>query len=81
MFIFIIHILQKGEQQVSRTAKSILSLYGLIIVVMLGLVYLQKIVWLDFLYYCSYIKLTITLIKYIPQVCVILFLHIYLNWL
>lgn len=24
--------------------------------------------WLDFLYYCSYVKLTITLIKYIPQV-------------
>ena len=23
--------------------------------------------WLDFLYYCSYIKLTITLIKYVPQ--------------
>jgi cystinosin len=23
--------------------------------------------WLDFLYYCSYIKLAITLIKYIPQ--------------
>jgi len=58
---------EKGDQQVSRTAKSIMSLYGLIIAVLLVLVYLQKIVWLDFLYYCSYIKLTITLIKYIPQ--------------
>ena len=25
------------------------------------------IVWLDFLFYCSYVKLGITLIKYIPQ--------------
>ncbi|CAH1736060.1 unnamed protein product [Aphis gossypii] len=58
---------EKGDQQVSRTAKSIMSFYGLIIAVLLVLVYLQKIVWLDFLYYCSYIKLTITLIKYIPQ--------------
>lgn len=23
--------------------------------------------WLDFLYYCSYVKLSITLIKYVPQ--------------
>lgn len=71
---YLYYILQKGDQQVSRTAKSIMSFYGLIIVVLLVLVYLQKIVWLDFLYYCSYIKLTITLIKYIPQVCVTLFL-------
>ncbi|XP_015370546.1 PREDICTED: cystinosin homolog isoform X3 [Diuraphis noxia] len=58
---------EKGEQQVSRTAKSIMSFYGLLIAILLVLVYLQKIVWLDFLYYCSYIKLSITLIKYIPQ--------------
>ncbi|XP_025199144.1 cystinosin homolog isoform X2 [Melanaphis sacchari] len=58
---------EKGDQQVSRTAKSIMSFYALIIAISLVLVYLQKIVWLDFLYYCSYIKLTITLIKYIPQ--------------
>jgi cystinosin len=58
---------EKGDQQVSRTAKSIISFYGLLIAILLVLVYLQKIVWLDFLYYCSYIKLTITLIKYIPQ--------------
>ena len=27
------------------------------------------ITWLSVLYYCSYIKLAVTLIKYIPQVC------------
>jgi len=28
----------------------------------------QKISWLDYLYYFSYIKLGVTLVKYIPQV-------------
>lgn len=28
----------------------------------------NKLSWLDFLYYTSYVKLAITLIKYIPQV-------------
>lgn len=63
-------ILQKGDQQVSWTAKAIMSLYGIILFVLLVFVNLEKVAWLDFLYYCSYIKLTITLIKYIPQVSV-----------
>lgn len=28
----------------------------------------KKITWLEYLYYFSYIKLAVTLIKYIPQV-------------
>ena len=28
-----------------------------------------KLHWLDFLYVASYVKLAITLLKYIPQVC------------
>lgn len=28
----------------------------------------EVIIWLDFLYICSYVKLSITLIKYVPQV-------------
>lgn len=28
----------------------------------------KQITWLDFLYYCSYIKLAVTLTKYVPQV-------------
>lgn len=28
----------------------------------------NQISWLDFLYYCSYIKLAVTLTKYVPQV-------------
>ncbi|XP_050434646.1 cystinosin homolog isoform X2 [Adelges cooleyi] len=58
---------ERGDQQVSRTAKLILLLYSVIVAVLLIIVNLQTISWLDFLYYCSYIKLSITLIKYIPQ--------------
>jgi len=32
--------------------------------------------WLSVLYYCSYIKLAVTLIKYIPQVCSALIDHL-----
>lgn len=38
------------------------------VVVFFVLVFTDVWHWLDFLYACSYIKLTITLIKYIPQV-------------
>ena len=37
------------------------------VVIILILAISSVIVWLNFLYYCSYVKLGITLIKYIPQ--------------
>uniref|UniRef100_A0A1B6DT44 Cystinosin homolog n=1 Tax=Clastoptera arizonana TaxID=38151 RepID=A0A1B6DT44_9HEMI len=58
---------EKGDQRVSTTAKSILFAFFLIFASTLGLAINRNIEWLDFLLYCSYIKLTITLIKYIPQ--------------
>ncbi|XP_039295502.1 cystinosin homolog isoform X2 [Nilaparvata lugens] len=58
---------ESGAQRVSTTARSILFLFFLIITTTLGLTLFEKLAWLDFIYYCSYIKLTITLIKYIPQ--------------
>ncbi|XP_074101022.1 cystinosin-like isoform X1 [Cotesia typhae] len=56
-----------GTQKVSVTARIIHGLFtaATIILIVLGVV--GKIKWLDFLYSCSYIKLIITLIKYIPQ--------------
>lgn len=62
-------IYERGDQRVSTTARIILGIFGVAIVVFGILVGTNVIQWLDFLYYCSYIKLTITLIKYIPQVC------------
>ncbi|XP_054274159.1 cystinosin homolog [Macrosteles quadrilineatus] len=58
---------ERGSQRVSTTARSILVAFFLIFVTCLGLALFNYIDWLDFLYDCSYIKLTITLIKYIPQ--------------
>lgn len=48
-------------------ARSILGIFTAAVVVFFVLVITETFHWLDFLYACSYIKLTITLIKYIPQ--------------
>lgn len=58
---------ESADQRVSTTARSILAAFFLIFITSLGLALFNVIEWLDFLYYCSYIKLTITLIKYVPQ--------------
>ncbi|XP_053946213.1 cystinosin homolog isoform X3 [Anastrepha ludens] len=72
MFATILSITQcflyeRGDQKVSKTASGILGTYALIVVVSAILVAVDVIHWLDFLYYCSYIKLSITIIKYVPQ--------------
>lgn len=61
-------VYERAEQRVSLTARSILGLFFVLVVIFTVLALTDVIHWLDFLYYCSYIKLTITLIKYIPQV-------------
>lgn len=58
---------QRAEQRVSVTARSILGVYAILVAVFAILAGTQIIHWIDFLTYCSYIKLSITLIKYIPQ--------------
>lgn len=60
--------LQRADQKVSRIVKLILSAYYVIVFTSGVCAYIDKIEWLDFFYYCSYIKLSVTLIKYIPQV-------------
>ncbi|KAK9720581.1 PQ loop repeat [Popillia japonica] len=61
------YIYERGEQRVSITAKTILGIFSLFLLISIILSSVDVIHWLDFLYYCSYVKLTITLIKYIPQ--------------
>ncbi|CAL4067522.1 unnamed protein product, partial [Meganyctiphanes norvegica] len=60
-------VYERGDQQVSKTARWIISAISVstIIAVILGVS--KAVQWLDFLYFISYIKLFITLIKYIPQ--------------
>lgn len=58
---------ERGNQRVSYTAQALLGIFSLTILVTLVLAFVEKMVWLDFLYTISYIKLAITLLKYVPQ--------------
>ena len=62
-----ITLLQRGSQTISKTCRIILVLMALFFVAILVSAFAQALSWLDFLTYASYIKLFITLIKYIPQ--------------
>ena len=63
------NVFQRGEQRLSRTAVILLILTWLFAIVTLFLSVGHVITWLTYLYYFSYIKLGISIIKYIPQVC------------
>lgn len=65
--VFQCFIYDRGDQQISKTAKSIISTIALVSAVMILLSAVSVVSWLEFLYYLSYVKLFITLIKYIPQ--------------
>ncbi|XP_076640559.1 lysosomal cystine transporter cystinosin isoform X1 [Colletes latitarsis] len=65
--IFQCFIYETGTQRVSTTARIIHGIFAVIVLCTIILAAVQILDWLDFLYYCSYIKLCITLIKYIPQ--------------
>lgn len=67
-FILLLNFFKRGEQNISKTATGLLSLFILFVIICAGLAGGNVIHWLDFLYYCSYVKLTITIIKYVPQV-------------
>ncbi|XP_050342866.1 cystinosin homolog isoform X2 [Nymphalis io] len=58
---------ERDNQRVSMTARGILSAFVSVVIITASLGAASKVAWLDFLYYCSYIKLCITLIKYVPQ--------------
>ncbi|XP_039749158.1 cystinosin homolog isoform X1 [Pararge aegeria] len=60
-------IYEREDQRVSNVGRSILGAFSGVVIVTASLGAANKIEWLDFLYYCSYIKLCITLIKYVPQ--------------
>lgn len=61
-------IYERGQQRVSNLARIILGIYGIAAVVFSILGGTDVVHWLDFLYFCSYVKLSITIMKYIPQV-------------
>ena len=59
---------KRGGQTVSRISWVLLLISWTFALVSLFVAVAKVITWLDYLYYFSYIKLGITLIKYIPQV-------------
>jgi len=58
---------ERGNQRVSWTVRVILTVFAVFVLISLILAWTDVIKWLDFLTFCSYVKLTITLIKYVPQ--------------
>ncbi|XP_070591530.1 cystinosin isoform X2 [Erythrolamprus reginae] len=65
--IFQCLIYERGAQKVSRVAIAFLVAAWLFVFTTLAVTLAQQITWLQFLFYFSYIKLGITLIKYFPQ--------------
>lgn len=60
-------IYERGGQKVSKVAFGLLVIGWTFALVSLFVAVAQKITWLEYLYYFSYIKLGVTLVKYIPQ--------------
>ncbi|XP_030583822.1 cystinosin [Archocentrus centrarchus] len=60
-------VYERGGQRISWTALVLLGIGWTFALISLFLAVAKQITWLDYLYYFSYIKLAVTLIKYIPQ--------------
>ncbi|CAB4027218.1 Cystinosin [Paramuricea clavata] len=61
-------IYERGNQVVSKLCKILISISCVFVFIALMItLFTDKISWLDYLYYFSYVKIGVTLIKYIPQ--------------
>jgi cystinosin len=60
--------MQRGNQRVSLACYALLAVFGIFACVSTVLALVQTINWLLFMQFISYIKLAITLVKYMPQV-------------
>ncbi|XP_030289450.1 cystinosin isoform X3 [Sparus aurata] len=60
-------VYERGGQKVSWMALFLLLIGLTFALVILFVAVAKQITWLDYLYYISYIKLAVTLIKYVPQ--------------
>ncbi|XP_048416146.2 cystinosin-like isoform X1 [Stegostoma tigrinum] len=58
---------ERGEQKVSKVTTGLLVAAWLFALITLFVTVANKLTWLEYLYYFSYIKLVITVIKYVPQ--------------
>nr|XP_015221207.1 PREDICTED: cystinosin [Lepisosteus oculatus] len=60
-------IYERGGQRVSKVAIGLLVIAWTFAIFTFFIAVAHKITWLEYLYYFSYIKLGVTLVKYIPQ--------------
>ncbi|XP_061680549.1 cystinosin isoform X2 [Syngnathoides biaculeatus] len=60
-------VYERGGQKVSWTARALLLIGWSFAGVTSLLAVFRRLSWLDYLYYFSYIKLAVTLVKYVPQ--------------
>uniref|UniRef100_A0AAY5KG73 Cystinosin n=1 Tax=Esox lucius TaxID=8010 RepID=A0AAY5KG73_ESOLU len=67
VYIYQCAIYERGGQKVSWIATGLLVIGWTFALVTLFVAVAKKITWLEYLYYFSYIKLGVTLVKYIPQ--------------
>ncbi|XP_064386402.1 cystinosin-like [Halichondria panicea] len=65
--IFQCLIFERGGQRVSYSAMLLLTAMWLVIFISLFVSVGNKLSWLDYLYVLSYVKLAVTLVKYVPQ--------------
>nr|XP_056721006.1 cystinosin [Euleptes europaea] len=65
--IFQCCIYEKGSQKVSWIVVGLLALAWIFVFATLFVAVVREITWLQFLFYFSYIKLGVTLVKYFPQ--------------
>ncbi|KAJ8374678.1 hypothetical protein SKAU_G00052580 [Synaphobranchus kaupii] len=65
--LFWVPYLKRGDQKVSKVAIALLVIAWTFALVTLVIAVASKITWLEYIYYFSYIKLGVTLVKYIPQ--------------
>lgn len=64
-------VYERRHQTLSLLGQGICGMYGLTFSVAFILVLSRTIHLLDFLYVCSYIKLVVTVTKYVPQVSIL----------
>ena len=67
-WLICLFLFQKGGQKLSKICMVLVGGAWLFAAISLVVTLCKKITWLTYLYYFSYIKLGVTLIKYVPQV-------------
>ena len=72
LHVFVLFVLQRGKQRPSIFGMVLVCSLWLFVLISLFVALGGKLTWLMFLQFFSYVKLAVTLIKYVPQVRMVL---------